>query len=151
MLEAIKTLFNVQANDDSYLVTNVKDKPELAAAALMVEVMAADHNQQPAEIAALKHLLEKQFQLSDTQAEQLVDEAIAVHDAATDYFAFTRQINTQYSMAEKIQLLEQLWLMAAADDVIEAVEQHVIRRIASLLHISHSDFIAAKLRVMESG
>jgi uncharacterized tellurite resistance protein B-like protein len=40
--------------------------------------------------------------------------------------------------------------MAAADDAIQAVEQHVIRRIASLLHVAHSDFIAGKLKVSES-
>lgn len=147
MLKAIKSLLNPQTDTDAGLAREVQNNPMLAVAALMVEVMAADHDQDAVEIDALKRLLKKQFQLSDNAAESLFNEALQAHNDATDYFAFTRHINEQYSMAEKIQLIESLWQMAAADDDIQAVEQHVIRRVAGLLHVSHSDFIAGKLKV----
>ncbi len=146
MLNAIKALLNPQTDNEAGLANEVKNQPMLAAAALMVEVMAADHEKDAIEIAALQRLLKKQFQLSDAAAESLFEDALQAHDSAIDYFAFTREINSQYSMAEKIQLIESLWHMAAADDDIQAVEQHVIRRIANLLHVSHGDFIAGKLK-----
>lgn len=149
MLNAIKALLNPQTDNEAALAGEVKNQPLLAAAALMVEVMAADHDQDASEINVLKRLLKKQFQLSDSAAERLFEDALQAHHSATDYFAFTREINSQYSMAEKIQLINGLWQMAAADDDIQAVEQHVIRRIASLLHVSHSDFIAGKLKVSD--
>ncbi|MDT8310033.1 MAG: TerB family tellurite resistance protein [Methylophaga sp.] len=147
MLNAIKALLNPQTDNEAELVSAFKNQPMLAAAALMVEVMVADHEHDKIEIAALQRLLKKQFQLSDSAAVSLFEDAIQAHDSAIDYFAFTREINSQYSMAEKIQLIESLWQMAAADDDIQAVEQHVIRRIANLLHVAHSDFIAGKLKV----
>lgn len=150
MLNAIKSLLNPETDNEAGLASEVKSQPMLAAAALMVEIMAADHEQDAAEVDTLKRLLKKQFELSDVEADRLFQDAIQAHDNATDYFAFTREINQQYSMAEKIQLIEALWQMAAADDAIQAVEQHVIRRIASLLHVAHSDFIAGKLKVSES-
>ena len=147
MLNAIKALLNPQTDNEADLASAFKNQPMLAAAALMVEVMAADHEHDKIEIAALQRLLKKQFQLSDSDAVSLFEDAMQAHDSAIDYFAFTREINSQFTMAEKIQLIESLWQMAAADDDIQAVEQHVIRRIANLLHVSHSDFIAGKLRV----
>ncbi len=147
MLNAIKALLNPETDNEAGLANEVKNQPMLAVAALMVEVMAADHEKDAVEVAALQRLLKKQFQLSDTAADSLFKDAMQAHDSATDYFAFTRQINQQYSMTEKIQLIESLWQMAAADQDIQAVEQHVVRRIAGLLHVAHSDFIAGKLKV----
>lgn len=149
MLKAIKSLLNPQTDNEAVFANEVKSQPMLAVAALMVEVMAADHDQDEVEIEALKRLLKKQFQLSDSAAESLFQDALQAHHNATDYFAFTRQLNEQYSMAEKVRLIESLWQMAAADDDIQAVEQHVIRRVAGLLHVSHSDFIAGKLKVTD--
>lgn len=147
MLNAIKALLNPPTDNEADLAKVFKNEPMLAAAALMVEVMAADHEHDAIEIDALQRLLKKQFQLSASAAASLFEDAMQAHDSAIDYFAFTREINSQYSMAEKIQLIESLWQMAAADDDIQAVEQHVIRRIANLLHVAHSDFIASKLKV----
>ncbi|AFJ03012.1 hypothetical protein Q7C_1871 [Methylophaga frappieri] len=146
MLDALKKILDFS---DNALTTPVsKGDSQLAVAALLVEVMAADDEQQPEEVATLQKLLKTQFDLTDVEAKQLQQDAITAHAQATDYFAFTRHINEQYTMPEKIQLIEQLWTMAASDDVVEAVEQHVIRRIAGLLHVAHQDFIAAKLRVL---
>lgn len=36
--------------------------------------------------------------------------------------------------------------MAQADATVHKYEEHLIRRIADLLHVSHREFIAAKLR-----
>lgn len=150
MLNAIKSLLNPQTDDNATLAKQVQNSPKLAAAALMVEVMTADYDQDIAEVETLKSLLKNQFKLTDDAAETLFHDAVKAHEDATDYFAFTSEINRQYSMTEKIQLIEALWQMAAADDAIQAVEQHVIRRIASLLHVAHNDFIAAKLKVSDS-
>lgn len=147
MLDKLKALLEnhlpIEIVDSEDLHTDSK----LAAAALMVEVMAADYDEHPEEKMMLKQLLQNQFSLSAHEAETLLDEALAAHQDATDYFHFTRDINQHYSMSQKVGLIEALWQMANADDEVQAVEQHVIRRIASLLHVAHSDFIAAKLRV----
>lgn len=144
MLNKLKNLLtDTVDNDESVLAS-----PELAAAALLVEVMSSDYEHHPEEHRALRHLLQNEFELDATEAEALVEEAIAAHDDATDYFHFTRAINDQYDATQKEALIEAMWQMAWADEDIQAVEQHVIRRIASLIHVPHQKFIAAKLRVI---
>lgn len=45
-----------------------------------------------------------------------------------------------------MQLLEDLWAVAYADGALVAHEQHVMWRIADLLHVPHGAYINAKLR-----
>lgn len=42
--------------------------------------------------------------------------------------------------------MELLWRVAFADGRLDRYEEHLIRRIADLLHLPHRDFIRAKLR-----
>jgi len=43
-----------------------------------------------------------------------------------------------------------LWAVAYADDELDRYEEYYMRKIADLLHVSHSDYIKTKLRVMPS-
>ncbi len=80
------------------------------------------------------------------QTQALVEEAERHIDKSHDLYQFTSQINRTYSEAEKVRLLEALWRVADADLTVHKYEEHLIRRVADLLHVPHSDFIAAKLR-----
>jgi uncharacterized tellurite resistance protein B-like protein len=40
--------------------------------------------------------------------------------------------------------------MAYADAELAAHENHVLRRVAELLHVTHGDYIAAKMRAREA-
>jgi uncharacterized tellurite resistance protein B-like protein len=46
---------------------------------------------------------------------------------------------------EKNNIIENLWRVAYADSYIDKYEEYYIRKIADLLHISHSNYIKAKL------
>jgi uncharacterized tellurite resistance protein B-like protein len=47
--------------------------------------------------------------------------------------------------------VELLWRVAYADTHLSAHEMHVIRKIADLLYVPHSAYIAAKMRAKEPG
>ena len=50
---------------------------------------------------------------------------------------------------EKVRVLEYLWQIAYADNVLDKYEEHAIRKVADLLYLSHADFITAKQRVLQ--
>jgi uncharacterized tellurite resistance protein B-like protein len=118
----------------------------LAVAALLVEVVRADYavgtGEREAVVAAVGRLLE----LSPADSHALVTTAEREIEKSHDLYQFTSQVNRSYSDADKMQLLEQLWRVAMADDVVHKYEDHLIRRVADLLYVPHSGFIAAKLR-----
>jgi uncharacterized tellurite resistance protein B-like protein len=148
MLDSIKNFFEKNFISESALSTDsdMKD-PQLALAALMIEVAEADFENAPEEQEAILSIVKSSFKLKEGDAETLIQLAKTEHANATDYFQFTRLINDHYSAQQKIDLIENLWRIAFSDQTLDKYEEHVIRRISDLLYVSHSDFMTTKLRV----
>jgi uncharacterized tellurite resistance protein B-like protein len=122
----------------------------LAAAVLLVEVMRADANVRPVEREAVFAALRARFALPDDQLAALVALAEARSRTANDYFHFTSCINDSFSQPEKIALVQAMWDVAYADGLLDANENHVISKVAELLHVTHGEYIAAKMRAQEA-
>jgi uncharacterized tellurite resistance protein B-like protein len=122
---------------------------ELATATLMAEVVRLDGEIAPAERDAVLGAMRSHFHLSDEEAGTLLGLAEEEARGAPDYYQFTSLIRERYSQEERQQIVELLWRAAYADDVLSAHEQHVIRKIADLLYVSHSAYIGAKMRAKE--
>ena len=122
----------------------------LAVAALLLEVLLADYDVAPAERQQVMGSVSTLLGLGTEAAQALVEEAERHIDKSHDLYQFTSQINRTYSEAEKVRLLEALWRVAIADLTVHKYEEHLIRRVADLLHVPHSGFIAAKLRVIDA-
>lgn len=123
---------------------------ELATAALLVEVMRIDATSTTAERASVLDALSSQFGLSAAEATALTELAEEEMRQATDYYQFTSLINQRFGPEQKEQILELMWRVAYADEVIDAHEQHLLRKVAALLHISDRGYIAAKLRARDT-
>ena len=116
----------------------------VATAVLLVEVTRADFIVQPAEKARLRQLLEQQFTLSAEEMDALLDEAEADADHLVSVQHITRLINQHYDHAMKVRIVEMMWQMVYADGEKDHYEEHLIRQIADLLYVSHSEFIQAR-------
>ena len=123
---------------------------ELATAALLVEVVRSDAGIQPTEREAVLRAVREKFGLSDDEAQTLFRLAEEEVKTANDYYQFTSLINRQFSQQQKQRVIELMWQVAYADAELAAHENHVLRRIADLLHITHGDYIAAKMRARDA-
>ena len=123
---------------------------QLATAVLLVEVMRADAEVTAAERAATVTALRKKFALNDDELARLLAQAQDTAKSANDYFRFTSAMNDQFTQAQKIRVVEYMWQVAYADGHLEANENHLISKIAGLLHVTHGDYIAAKLYAKEA-
>lgn len=119
---------------------------QLATAVLLIEVMQADADSTDQEQATVLKILKERFDLSDTEVAQLSELGHRTATAANDFHQFTSLINRELELPEKIRIIEYMWQVAYADRQISAHENHLMRRIADLLHISHGDYVAAKMR-----
>lgn len=118
----------------------------LAVAALLVEVLRADYEVGDDERRQVASSIGGILGLEAGQCEELLVEAEQHVDRAHDLHQFTAEINRALTHDAKLELVEQLWRVAQADATVHKYEEHIIRRIAGLLHVSHREFIAAKLR-----
>ena len=118
---------------------------ELATATLLAEVMRLE-GVKPEERAAALAAVRSQFRLEPGEAEALVRLAEEEAKDATDYYQFTSLIRQSYPQEDRQAIVELLWRVAYADARLTTHEMHVVRKIADLLYVPHSAYIAAKMR-----
>jgi uncharacterized tellurite resistance protein B-like protein len=152
MFSTLKNLF------DSFTAGSPQQSPadheqalRLAAAVLLVEAMRADAQLHPDERQAIQAALGKRLGSSDQQElATLIEQAEAQAHSASDCFYFTSRLNDHCSQADKIALVEAMWDVAYANRELDAGEIHVISKVAGLLHVTHGEYIAAKMRAKEA-
>jgi uncharacterized tellurite resistance protein B-like protein len=121
----------------------------LATAALLVEVAVSDSSFDDSERIQLKTLLHSQCQISMADIDTLISDAETATRAASSLFEFTHIINKHCDYQQKLSLVNNLWRIAYTDGKLDKYEEHIIRKIADLIHVSHGDFILEKIAVRE--
>jgi uncharacterized tellurite resistance protein B-like protein len=122
----------------------------VATAALLFEVMRMDGELKDVERHAVTAAIRTQFDLSAEETMALLHLAEAEAQQATDYYQFTALINQHFTPAQKEQVIESLWLVAAADHEIDRFERTLVSKIADLLHVPRPAQIAARERALRA-
>ena len=146
MLKKIQAFFAAEESND------VDDEAalHLAAAVLLIEVAKSDHSLGDMEIERLKSVLRRDWALDDSDLSELVSVAQDAADANASLHEQIALINGNFSAQQKLSLVRGLWEVAYADDELHHHEELLIRRLADLMYISHTDFIRSKHRVLEA-
>lgn len=150
MILAIKRFFEANLNPagaDSR--DDARHRIELATAALLFELMKTDSHIDERETRAVAHALEKTFGLGAEEVEQIIALAEQESHASTSLYEFTSLVTESYSYEQRVELLENLWRVAFADNEVDRYEEHMIRKVADLIYVNHSDFIRSKLKVRD--
>jgi uncharacterized tellurite resistance protein B-like protein len=146
VLDAIRDLFRKQLAANEAAPLSDERTLQLAAATLLFEVARADGVVKPEERTVMQAAVQGTFGLSADETQDLVRLAEAESRSAPSLFQFTVSVDAALSAEEKKRVVELLWLVAFADADKQAEEEHLVRKIAGLLHVPHPDFIDAKIR-----
>ncbi|WP_203300399.1 TerB family tellurite resistance protein [Marinobacter sediminum] len=148
MLDQLKKLFAAPESENQE-----PDNHQLAVAAtaLMVQLSRADHNEDERELQTIVDCAVKAHQVTRDEAEAILQDALDHADDATSMYEFTGQINEHLDQHAKQSLLESIWRVAFADGRIDKYEEHLIRRMADLLHLNHREYMQARHRAENSG
>ena len=122
---------------------------QMATAALLMEMAHADFAVDAAERDHVVALLSREFNLSAPEAARIAELGNAQGRAAVSLYEFTQALDTALSVSDKVRVIEMLWQIAYADGALDKYEEHLMRKLADLLHLSHRQLIQAKLRVLE--
>jgi len=150
MLRTLKDLFHSVVTPPGASSARNEHSLQLATAVLLVEVMRADPQLGPQERLAVVAALRQKFSLEDDELSRLVELAEQAARTASDFHQFTSVINDGFSQEQKIRIVEYMWEVAYSDGHLDAHENHLISKVAGLLHVTHGEYIAAKLRAKES-
>ena len=145
MLGSLRNLFIVPKSRPDADVPDAATRLELAGAALLFEVIKADHEMDEREFASIAEVLRAGSARNSGDVEELIELARQESGAATSLYEFTSLINEHCSYEEKCILVRNMWRIAYADSQISKYEDHLIRKVSDLIYVSHSDFIRTKL------
>ncbi|MDH5359142.1 MAG: TerB family tellurite resistance protein [Gammaproteobacteria bacterium] len=146
MLDKIKAFF--QTNIATSELGDNEHQLKLATAALMIEMMQQDDTAHQLEEQAVRRALQSKFGLTTDETGKLFELGYMEARNANDYYQFTSLINQHFSQQQKFKIIEYLWEIAYADGDLDRYEEYMVRRIAELIYVSHSEFIRAKHLVM---
>jgi uncharacterized tellurite resistance protein B-like protein len=65
-----------------------------------------------------------------------------------DLWQFARAINENFSIDEKVEIMEILWRIVYVDGKMEPNEHYLMNKLSNLLRLSHKQMIDAKLKVL---
>ena len=147
MIDKIKNFFSKNVLEPEAETTS---PDQLATAALLIEVMVIDGDLDDQEMQAIAGTLANMLHLSKEQIDQLIELSKEEVAEATSLYQFTKEINEHFDIEKKLSLMTAMWRVAFADGHLDKYEENIIRRVADLLHIRHSEYIRCKANAKDA-
>jgi uncharacterized tellurite resistance protein B-like protein len=126
-----------------------RDRVQVAACALLLEIAYADDEFSAIERARIEEALERQFGLDAQARGELIAQAEAERQRAIDDFQFTKLINEHYDLGQKMVLAELMWSVILADGEVAKHEAYLVRKLANLLDLEPAYLSQARRRAAE--
>ena len=152
MLNVMKKFFQQDAAPEDKVELKEEDRAEriqVATCALLLEVANSDDEFSDIERDNIVQILEKDFELSDEYAKELMELSDKEREESIDLWHFTNLINEHYSIEEKIRIIEMVWKVIYADGKLDKYEDHLAYKLSQLLRLEHKHLIDAKLKVRD--
>jgi len=119
---------------------------ETAVATLLYEMTRMDSQVKAVDLDAARAALADLFDLDRHRADALLEEAAHKVGRLTSYFAQVSVINRRFEMDRRIRFVEHMWRVAYADGGLDPYEDHLVRKLSSLLYVPHVQGMLARQR-----
>jgi uncharacterized tellurite resistance protein B-like protein len=147
MFNLKKRLLGTNATDMAVPKQDEFERIQLATCVILLEVAKSDDEFSSIEKTTAAAILQKKFDLSTEDIEELMEMASKRREESIDLWPFTHLINETYTKEEKIKIVEAAWRIIYADNKLDKYEDHFVHKLATLLQLKHNELIEAKLRV----
>jgi len=148
MIDLFKKMFTQGDKEGASTDQDKEHEVILAVCALFVEMGRIDETFTKAEMDRVFSILEEKYGLSKEQADALMNEADRELEESVDLWQFARVINENYSVEEKVALIERLWQIVYVDGKMDQHEHYLMNKMSNLLRLSHKQLIDAKIKVL---
>jgi len=123
----------------------------LATAALLLEMARAGDEETPEERLEAETMLARHFAIERDAAEELLGRAADSLEHSVSLFEFTRVLNTTLSAAERRKVVEMVAEVAASDGNFDKHEQHLLSKLADLLHLRRAEYASIRADALQRG
>jgi uncharacterized tellurite resistance protein B-like protein len=146
MLRAIKRLLETAQAETPAAPAHERRQLQLAVAVLVHEARRADYAEGGDESVAAERAPAEILALEPHESAALLEEGRAKAQQLTSFYAPLTVIKREFSLEERIRLVEQLWRISFADGRLNLYEDHYVRKIAHLLYVPNTQNMLARNR-----
>ncbi len=146
MLKALKGLMDPRLGQARPGAGLERHHLQVAVAALLHEARRADYNQGDEEYDVALRALGDMFALTGAQGAAILEEGRARAEQLTSFYAPVTVIKRDFSLEERVRLVEHLWRIAYANGKLDPYEDHYVRKIAHLLYVPNTQSMLARNR-----
>ena len=117
------------------------------AGGLMARVAYVDHEVQESEFDSMVSAIKGNWELSEVEAALVAETAVSTITRGLDYYRLSRRFFESTTEDERLHFMDALFAVADADGRVSYEEIEEIRTIATVLKMTHKQFIDAKLKI----
>jgi len=152
MIDLVKKFFGKRNHNDSSHQRREKSHDiRIATCALLLEMSHTDGEFSASERESIISIMKRNFDLSDEHATALLEASNKELNGSIDLWQFTNLINQNYSIEEKMRVVEIVWDVVYADGKLDKHEDYLVHKLATLLRLTHKQLIEAKMKVKKLG
>ena len=119
----------------------------MASTCLLLSIANADDNIDDKELTIIDDIMQDFFSLSKNESKKIIHEAQEDLKLSTDYFSYGNKLNNHFSLTDKIDFISCIFEVAYSDGEYHYMEEHMIKKIAHILHIENKDLINVKVGI----
>src|SRR5688572_25786419 len=123
---------------------------QLAVAVLVHEARRADYAEGSEESAPAEHALAEMFGLGPRESAELLAQGRERAHQLNSLYAPVSVIKRDFTMEERVRLIEHLWRVTFADGRLDLDEDDDARELARLLYVPNAESMLARTRAKPS-
>ncbi len=134
------------SDDLEFTAADTGQRVKIATCALLMAVASVDEITDN-ERNIIIGILEKEFNLTSVEAQELMSIAAKDIDDSIDYWKFTNTLVGHLTEAERIKIMENIWRVVYADGRISGHEDMIVHKFSFLIDLRQDQMIAAKSKI----
>lgn len=131
---------------------NISDLDENAftITCVLVEAALVDENFGSEEKKIITKIIKKHFNIDNVKdIQKIIDRAIKTIEESSDLITYTKKIKQNWSIEERIEVIEMLWKVCLVDGILEPYEDMLIRRVSGLIYVNDKNRNIAKVNALK--
>ena len=119
----------------------------LASTCLLLSIADVDDNIDDKELSIIDEIIQDFFDIEKDNTQEIINEAKDNLKDSTDYFSYGKKLNENFSLSDKIDFISCIFEVAYSDGEYHYLEEHMIKKIANMLHIENKDLVNVKMDI----
>ena len=120
----------------------------ISAIVMLLSVDKADDTIENNEIETIKNIVSDFFQIdSNNDIDNLINTAKVQLNNSIDIFEFGKELNDNWNYQDKIDFICCMFEVSLSDGDLYYMEEHMIKKISTILNVNHKDLINAKIEM----